>query len=86
MAFIREFLFRCIRNWGVLKFSFLCILLLMLSLPLVCTICFGCDFVSGCVLVCICDWFVKILVNVLKLSWHFGDCSLIFLLMVEFDF
>ena len=65
--------------------SFLFILLLMLSLSLVCTICFGCDVVSGCVLVWICDWFVKILVDVLKLSWHFGDCSLIFLLMVEFD-
>ena len=66
--------------------SFLFILLLILSLSLVCTICFGCDVVSGCVLVWICDWFVKNLVDVLKLSWHFGDCSLIFLLMVEFDF
>ena len=56
----------------------------MLSLSLVCTICFGCVVVSGCVLVWICDWFAKILVDVLKLSWHFGDRSLIFVLKVEF--
>ena len=64
--------------------SFLFILLLMLSLSLVFTICFGCVVVSGCVLVWICDWFAKILVDVLKLSWHFGDRSLIFVLKVEF--
>ena len=50
---------------------------------LVCTICFGCDFVSCCILVWICDWFVKIWVDVLKLSWHFSDSILIFLLMVD---
>ena len=53
--------------------SFLFILLLMLSLSLVSTKCFGCDAVSGGVLVWICDWFVKILVDVLKLSWYFSD-------------
>ena len=53
--------------------SFLFIILLMLLLSLVYTICFGCDVVSSCVLVWICDWFVKILVDVLKLSWHFGE-------------
>ena len=57
----------------------------MLSLSLVCTICFGCDIVSGCVLVWICVWFAKILVDVIKLSWHFGDHSLTFLLTIEFD-
>ena len=57
----------------------------MLLLPLVFTVCFGCDVVPGCILVWICDWFVKILVHVLKLSCHFGDCSLIFLFMIEFD-
>ena len=82
-AFSRKFLFRWICNWGFLKFwvcfgSFLFILLLMLSLSLVCTKCFGCDVVSGCALVWICDWSVKNLVDVLKLSWHLGDCSLIF--------
>ena len=56
----------------------------MLS-SLVCTIRFGCDVIYGCVLVWICDYFVKILVDVLKISWPFGHCSLIFLLMVEFD-
>ena len=58
----------------------------MLSLSLVCTICFGSDVVFSCVLVCICDWSAKILVDGLKLSWHFGDCNLTFLLMVEFNF
>ena len=57
----------------------------MLSLSLLCTICLWCDVDSGCVLVWICDWFVKISVDVLKMSWHFDDSSLIFLLMVEFD-
>ena len=55
----------------------------MLFLSLVSAICFGCDVVSDCVSGWSCDWFAKNLVNVLKLSWHFGDCSLMFLLMVE---
>lgn len=57
---------------------FLFIVLLMLALSLVCNICFGCEIVSGCVLVKICIWFAKILVNVFKLSWHFGDYRLKF--------
>ena len=49
--------------------SFIFIVLLVLPLfALVCTKCFGCDFVSGCVLVY--DWFANILVDVLKLRWH----------------
>ena len=49
--------------------SFIFIVLLVLPLfGLVCTKCFGCDFVSGCVLVY--DWFANILVDVLKLRWH----------------
>ena len=55
----------------------------MLFLSLVSAICFGCDVVSDCVSGWVCGWFAKNLVNVLKLSSHFGDCSLMFLLMVE---
>ena len=64
---------------------FIFILLLMLLLSPVYTVCFGCDIVSGIVLVLICDWFARVLVDILKLSWHFGDRSFIFPLMVEFD-
>ena len=69
-------------------FSFFISADMLLLTPLVATILlaisFGCDIFSGCVLVWICNWFAKILV-VLKSSWHFGDYSLTFLLMVEFD-
>ena len=58
----------------------------MLSFSLVCTMCFGSDVVFGCVLVWICDWSAKILVDGLKLSWYFAEHNLTFLLMVEVDF
>ena len=70
-------------------FSFFISADMLLLTPLVATILLAisceCDIFSGCVLVWICNWFAKILV-VLKSSWHFGDCSLTFLLMVEFDY
>ena len=69
-------------------FSFFISADMLLLTPLVATILlaisFGCDIFSGCVLVWICNWFAKILV-VLKSSWYFSDCSLTFLLMIEFD-
>ena len=85
-AFSREFLFQWICNWGFMKFSLLCVFSFYTFADVVVVSCLYhmCVVVSGCVLVWICDWFAKILVDVLKLSWHFGDRSLIFLLKVEF--
>ena len=60
------------------------LLLTPLVATILLTISFGCDIFSGCVLVWICNWFAKISV-VLKSNWHFGDCRLTSLLMVEFD-
>ena len=88
-AFSREFLSRWICNRGFMKFSLLCVFSFYTFADVVVapwsTICFRCDVVSGCIFVWIRDWFVKILLDVLKLSWHFGDCSLIFLLIVDLD-
>ena len=87
-AFSCKFLFRWICNWGFIKFSLLCNFSFYTFADVVAASCFYCKFWVSC-----CSrlhfsldlWLVKILVHVLKLSCHFGDCSLIFLFMVEFD-